>query len=367
MSKGKYTAVHYGEYLQLDKILNAQHPKSYTLDAPAHDEMLFIIVHQVYELWFRQLLHELESILKVFSVGRVAEPQIAMTVSHLQRMNKIMQLLIDQIRIMETMTPLDFLDFRNYLFPASGFQSFQFRKLEVLLGLRDHQRLTYHRQSYKIAFPEHQVEELNDLEASPPLSTLIGQWLERIPFISIDQFPFAERYGKAVEEMLAKERQAIELEAMIDQEQKESRLQMLEKTQMHYQMIISPAIYEQMKAKGVVSFPYQGMLAALFIHLYRDEPILRMPFELLHQLIDLDELLTAWRYRHAQMVLRMLGKKTGTGGSSGYKYLQSTAEKHHIFSDLHYISTLLIPRSALPKLPEEMRHQLGFYFNQNEG
>ncbi len=87
-----------------------------------------------------------------------------------------------------------------------------------------------------------------------------------------------------------------------------------------------------------------------------------MPFRLLAMVMDIEEGFTTWRYRHAQMVLRMIGRKTGTGGSSGHDYLNETAKKHHIFSDLMNISTLLIPRSELPKLPEELRQKLGFYF-----
>jgi tryptophan 2,3-dioxygenase len=100
------------------------------------------------------------------------------------------------------------------------------------------------------------------------------------------------------------------------------------------------------------------------INLYRDEPILQMPFNLLMRLVDIDEMLTSWRYRHAQMVLRMLGRKIGTGGSSGYDYLHATAVQHHIFNDLHNISTLLIPRSELPELPATLKRELGFYFSQ---
>ena len=118
--------------------------------------------------------------------------------------------------------------------------------------------------------------------------------------------------------------------------------------------------------EGEIRFSHKATVAALLINLYRDEPILHMPFQLLTCLVDMDELLTTWRYRHAQMVLRMLGRKIGTGGSSGYDYLQSTAARHHIFKDLHNISTLLIPRSELPGLPEEVRKQLGFYFSGEE-
>ena len=118
-----------------------------------------------------------------------------------------------------------------------------------------------------------------------------------------------------------------------------------------------------MVKEGSARLSYRATLAALMINLYRDEPILHQPFRLLTSLVEMDEMLTTWRYRHAQMVLRMLGKKIGTGGSSGYDYLQATANRHHIFSDFHNISTLLIPRSELPEIPEEVKEKLGFYYS----
>ena len=108
------------------------------------------------------------------------------------------------------------------------------------------------------------------------------------------------------------------------------------------------------------------MLAALMLNLYNEEPLLQLPYRFLLCLIDIDELLTTWRYRHAQMVLRMLGRKTGTGGSSGHSYLRETAVRHHIFTDLHNISTLLIPRSELPALPPRLVKELGFYYTAKE-
>ena len=90
---------------------------------------------------------------------------------------------------------------------------------------------------------------------------------------------------------------------------------------------------------------------------------MQLPFQLLTNLVDIDDLMTMWRSRHAQMVLRMLGNKVGTGGSSGHDYLAETAMKHKIFSDFHTISTLLIPRSDLPVLPEHISKKLSFYFS----
>ena len=103
--------------------------------------------------------------------------------------------------------------------------------------------------------------------------------------------------------------------------------------------------------------------AALLILLYRDHPILHNPYQLLTKLADVDELFTTWRYRHALMVSRMIGRKIGTGGSTGSEYLTKTAEKHRIFSDIGELTTFLIPRSSLPKLPQEVENNLGFHFH----
>ncbi len=109
-----------------------------------------IITHQAYELWFKQIIHELESVVQLLQVDRIDERKIGIVVGRLKRVESILQLLIQQVGLMETMTPLDFLDFRNYLFPASGFQSFQFRAVECLLGLPEMQRITYFNQKYNI-------------------------------------------------------------------------------------------------------------------------------------------------------------------------------------------------------------------------
>jgi tryptophan 2,3-dioxygenase len=141
------------------------------------------------------------------------------------------------------------------------------------------------------------------------------------------------------------------------------RAEMLGSTDTYFHSVLDRDKHDQLRATGQVRLSYDATLAALFIHLYRDEPILHMPFRLLTNLVDIDDLFTNWRQRHAQMVLRMLGRKVGTGGSSGHEYLSETARKHSIFKDLHNISTLLIPRSALPKLPQELKEQLSFQFS----
>jgi tryptophan 2,3-dioxygenase len=358
----KFTSVHYHSYLKLDEILNAQAPISTAMGDHAHEEMLFIIVHQVYELWFKQINYEIRSVMNMFDEDMVDEKSIIMTVGRLERVIEIQKVLIEQIGIMETMTPLDFLDFRNYLFPASGFQSFQFRTLEVLLGLKKAQRLTFNQVPFDQVFSEEKRKEIDHLERGPNLLELIEDWLERTPFLEFKDFNFLEEYKLAVDRMLDKEKTAILNTDFLSEKYKSQRLKMLGDTDSYFSNVLNPEVHQKAIDEGRAKLSYRATVAALLINLYREEPILQMAYQLLSKLVDIDELLTSWRYRHAQMVLRMLGKKIGTGGSSGHEYLQATALKHHVFMDLHNISTLLIPRSELPILPVELKQQLGFYF-----
>src|SRR5215467_3814601 len=132
----------YIDYLCLNSILNAQFPESDKQNRPAHDEMLFIIIHQTYELWFKQLLHEIESVNRIMQKPALNDnsPELQTVVHRLSRCTTILKVLVHQIDIMETMTPMDFLDFRDMLRPASGFQSWQFKELEAILGLKFEQR-----------------------------------------------------------------------------------------------------------------------------------------------------------------------------------------------------------------------------------
>ncbi|MEM7162600.1 MAG: tryptophan 2,3-dioxygenase family protein [Bacteroidota bacterium] len=366
MAQGKYTTIHYHDYLKLDKLLNAQDLRSSELEEPAHEEMLFIITHQVYELWFKQLIHELDSVIDLFKQKMVDESSIGVAIGRLNRVEEILKLLVEQIGIMETMTPLDFLDFRSYLFPASGFQSFQFRVVECLLGLPDNQRMTYHNQKYSSVFPEEQQKRLNQIYSNGTLFDLVEDWLERTPFLKLDGFDFLEKYHNAVKDMLKKENDAIDKSDYLTDKQKIKRKEMLGSTDSYFQSILNKDQHDQLVKEGKRRLSYEATLAALFINLYRDEPILHSPFNLLTSLIEIDDLMTTWRYRHAQMVLRMLGNKVGTGGSSGHDYLSETAKRHQIFTDFHNISTLLIPRSSLPELPDHIKVKLSFTFTKNQ-
>ncbi len=363
----KYSTIHYHQYLELDKLLSAQQLRSVAVKDPAHEEMLFIITHQAYELWFKQIIHELESVVTLFQDKQIAERKIGVAVGRLNRVEAILKLLVEQIGIMETMTPLDFLDFRNYLFPASGFQSFQFRSIECLLGLPESQRITYHGQKYHSVFPKETQDLLDNIYKRGTLFDFVQSWLERMPFLKFKNFDFLKHYEKAVKKMLKKEQEAIQASAYLSDKEKEMRATMLGSTNTYFELVLNKEKHNDLRGQGAVRLSYKATLAALFISLYRDEPILHAPFKLLTCLVDIDNALTTWRYRHAQMVLRMVGRKVGTGGSSGHDYLSKTAEKHAIFTDFHNISTLLIPRSELPELPKSIKKQLSFYFNEKDG
>jgi tryptophan 2,3-dioxygenase len=217
---------------------------------------------------------------------------------------------------------------------------------------------------YSRLSPEHQKLILKT-ETEPTLFELMEKWLERTPFLDFDGYHFWEQYRQAVESMLQNDRAIIKNNPTLTDEEKREQLQDFVQTQKSFAAISDSELHNDLIKKGHRRLSHRATQAALLIHLYRDEPILHMPFSFLTALIEMDELLTAWRQRHALMVQRMIGTKIGTGGSSGYHYLKMTAESHKIFSDLTNLSTYLIPRSQLPKLPVEVERKLGFYYSKS--
>ena len=354
--------VYYADYLQLDRILQAQAPESVKRGAEAHDEMLFIIVHQAFELWFKQILHELDRVIGIMGRVPVAEKDVGRAVHSLRRINEIQRLLIDQLGVLETMTPLDFLDFRDDLVPASGFQSVQFRLIENRLGLTPQHRLKIKGAAYTdVLSPEH-GQLVHDTEGGPSLLDHVGDWLERTPFVQFGDFDFWREYRVAVERMLAHDRAIVEGHPNIDAEEKQVQLARFDDMARTFESLFDRDQWEELRATGRRRLSHAAILAALMINLYRDEPIFHLSFRFLTGLVDIDEGFTAWRQRHALMVHRMIGGRIGTGGTSGHAYLEATTHKHRIFSDLFDLPTFFIPRSSLPELPPQVREQLDFRY-----
>src|SRR5580704_14858131 len=175
--------VHYSDYLQLEKILDAQQPESDKQGVPAHDEMLFIIIHQTYELWFKQLLYEIDSVIAIFGAPALNDnsPELQTIVHRLSRCATILKVLVHQIDVMETMTPMDFQDFRDLLAPASGFQSWQFKLLEARLGLKYEHR--FGQEYYLSQLRQPEIDLIRSAEEEASLLQLLNGWLERMPFL----------------------------------------------------------------------------------------------------------------------------------------------------------------------------------------
>ncbi|MBV36316.1 MAG: tryptophan 2,3-dioxygenase [Rickettsiales bacterium] len=352
---------YYPDYLQLDKLLDAQHPESKKYGAEAHDETLFIIVHQAYELWFKQVLHEIHAILPTLSQEHVDEDKLSTVNLRIERIHRIQDVLVDQIDILETMTPLDFLDFRDYLIPASGFQSIQFKEIEILLGLKSEFRINFDKKSFYNRLNEKDRNYLLNLEEQPSLFDAVESWLERMPFLEFGDFKFWEKYKQAVETMLAHDEQVIKEADYLTDAEKTFQLNDLANTHANFDALFDKDKYQELKQQGRFRLSQEATLSALFINLYREQPMLNSPFRLLQGLIDIDEKFTTWRYRHTTMVHRMLGTKIGTGGSSGHDYLKQTTQNNRFFRDLFNLTTFLIPRSSLPELPPEVVKAVNFH------
>jgi tryptophan 2,3-dioxygenase len=357
------SSLHYKNYLQLDKILDAQKLESTSRGNEAHEEMLFIIIHQAYELWFKQILHELESVMQHFRKEKIDEENIGLIVGRVERTNKIMSVLVDQIEILETMTSLDFLDFRHHLSPASGFQSHQFRRIELMLGLKIQKRHQFGGCPYHAQFQDDKKEQILNLEEADSLFILVEKWLERIPFLNMEDFDFIQKYEEAINKMLEKEINNISSSILNDQD-KELRIRMIEENRKYFNRVLDKKEHDQAILDRETTLSYKATMSALLINLYRDEPILHLPYQLLRSLVELDHKIASWRFRHVQMVEKMLGQKIGTGGSSGQGYLKETVDKHKVFTDLANISTLMISRSYLPDLPYHVKENLGFNYKK---
>ncbi|MEP6584525.1 MAG: tryptophan 2,3-dioxygenase family protein, partial [Ginsengibacter sp.] len=316
-------SMYYNDYLQLEKILNAQHPESFKEgNEPAHDEMLFIIVHQAYELWFKQILFELDFILQVFKKEKIDDnsEDLNLVRHRLNRIIKILELLNQQITLLDSMTPLDFLEFRNLLTPASGFQSVQFRLVEGLLGLKmeNRHKKDYYKRSNEGGFDKADYNRINETESNTTLLQLINNWLERLPFFEKefwknynikfalnDQLhPFWSDYRNIYNDGLT-EREAGKIHDF---------------DYIFFEQQKKPTPDSEFKNTKVLS--PKALRAALFIMLYRDFPVFQTSYQILDALVEIDHQMATWRHKHLVMVRRMIGLRMGTGNTSGQGYLE---------------------------------------------
>jgi len=189
-------------------------------------------------------------------------------------------------------------------------------------------------------------------------------WLERTPFLNLGEFDFWAEYRKSVSRMTQEDREEIKNCGLSVEEQK-ARLEDIQSTEQMYKDFFDEKKYNEFISRGKRRLSYKATKAAIMVNLYREEPIFQLPFQLLTLLLEVDSGLTRWRYHHAQMVHRMLGMKIGTGGTSGFHYLQATAQQHKIFSDFAELSMFYIPRSLIPTLPHHIRALLRFPNNSN--
>ena len=352
--------MYYNDYLHLDKLLNAQHPESAQEgNEPAHDEMLFIIIHQAYELWFKQILFELDFVLHVFSKEIIDDnsEDLNLVRHRLNRIIKILELVTQQITLLDTMTPLDFLEFRNLLIPASGFQSIQFRLIEARLGLQMDNRFNkdYYKRTNEGGFGKEDFDRINETEQSTNLLSLINNWLERMPFFenelwknyqrqfpAIIMHPFWNDYRNTYKNGL-NDREANKINDFdfVFFENKNN----LPDDQLPAKPTLSPS----------------AMRAALFIMLYRDFPVFQTSYQILDALVEIDHQMSNWRHKHLDMVRRMIGMRMGTGNTSGGGYLEGALHKHYIFKDISGLSTYLIERKKLPRLPGELIKKLSYH------
>lgn len=284
-------------------------------------------------------------------------------VARLGRINLIFRTLVQQVDILETMTPMDFLEFRDLIFSASGFQSYQFRLLENKLGLRANERLPFHSKPYHVELSPEKATEVRAAEQNPSLFDGLDAWLKRTPFLKADGFDFWQEYKRATNIMFQHDERFVNENVHLNGEEKKRLVDNIQTSKKMFESLFNQSEYEARREKNEWRLSYDAIHAALLIQLYREQPIFQLPFRLITEVLNLDSHLTQWRHRHTMMVKRMLGQRIGTGGSSGEDYLKKATEQHKIFEDFYKLTTFYVPKSKRPVLPESFIKKLGFAFN----
>jgi tryptophan 2,3-dioxygenase len=356
----------YWEYIRVEDLLSLQRGTSSSEAELGNDEVMFIVVHQIDELWFKLVLREMVAVRDLFAHAPVPEQALASAVRGIRRMETILQQLAAHFALMETMTTRDYLAFRDKLTGASGFQSAQMREIEILMGLPEAERIPLgHEGSYLTALREHDGGESPALRRvrarladRPTLRDTILEWLYRTPIqgSTPPQPDDADRVRSFVEGYLASHERAVRRGlglalahgpgpalGEVDMHRLEERARREIESARAY--LLAEDIPEESRARNS-----RIRAALVFIESYRELPLLAWPREVLDGLTTFEQSFVIFRQRHARMVERMIGRRTGTGGSAGVDYLDSTAISYRVFRELWAVRTLLVRAEDLPPL-----------------
>ena len=350
-------ATNYWDYIRVGDLLRLQEGIEGDEARLADDEVVFIVVHQVYELWFKLVLRQLGSARDVLAQDVVPEESIATVCSGLDRCVRILRVAVQHFEVVESIQTRDYLAFRDKLFPASGFQSAQLREIEILLGLPADERIPFgsDRDAWLDALKDHHGQRGEGWERvqarladRPSLREALEAWLARTPIRGSS--PGDAGDDEVVAGFLADYRAAHEVAVR--------RLV----ASIGETAGVPPAALEarhQREIQGARDFlevedPRQRRVRAalVFIESYRELPLLAWPRQLLAGVVELEQAFTIFRQRHARMVERVIGRRTGTGGSAGVDYLDETALRYRVFRDLWAARTLQLAADDLPPLAD---------------
>jgi tryptophan 2,3-dioxygenase len=352
----------YWDYIKVEEILALQGGLEPSDETLANDEVLFITVHQIDELWFKLILRELVSVRDLFARVPVPEQSLASAARGIRRMTILLDHVAAHFEVMETMTTRDYLAFRDKLSPASGFQSGQLREIEILLGLNEAARIPLgHEHTYMNALRAHdgspssayrRVERR--LADTPSVHAAIEEWLYRTPIQG--STPTTPGDGEKVKAFIdaycaAHARSADEALALAKHEGlTETDTARIEERYAKEKEQARAFLEARDKAEAHRARASRIRAATVFIESYRELPLLAWPRVILDDLVAFEQAFVIFRQRHARMVERVIGRRTGTGGSSGVDYLDQTALKYRIFTDIWSVRTLLVRQALLPPL-----------------
>ena len=347
--KGNLGRMTYGNYLRLEEMLKLQEgPVGYSPE-PCNDEKHFIIVHQAFELWFKLVISELKEVHKLMDSKNISEQSMPRIVRHLKRVTEIFDLMSQQWKVMETLAPQDFLSFRDRLGTSSGFESWQLRQIEVILGLEQQQRdagmdplnhMKHLESEGKISSDV--LSEFKNMIQSPSLNDLLTNWLSRtpingsLPTESNDKEVFSSYINGHLDAMNEHSEMIISHFTSIGHGNESTLGDRLRKSIQGAKEFLIP--------NGEINRSRAGLL---FIESYRNLPLLSWPRTLVDSFVEVEESILLFRNSHARMVERMIGRRMGTGGSSGVDYLDATL-KYRIFVDLWTVRTILVKTELLP-------------------